>query len=102
MSEGKLLTVREVSQILDMTEKEVIDLAEQGKIAAYKVGGVYLRFKAEQVEEFKRRNVRISRLKDSFANYSFKDRLSDFLYFNDFYIFAILIISWMFVIILGG
>lgn len=100
MTEEKLLTIREVSQILNVSEKEVIELAEAGKIPAYKVGGVYLRFKREQVEWFKNELFKIHPDKKPIVNYPFRERLSDFLYFNDFYILAGIIILWMLVIIL--
>ena len=38
---------------MSLNEKEVVELAEQGKIPAYKVGGVYLRFQREQIEQYK-------------------------------------------------
>ncbi|MBU1999085.1 MAG: helix-turn-helix domain-containing protein, partial [Candidatus Omnitrophica bacterium] len=53
MSEEKLLTVRDVSFLLGVSEKEVLDLAQNSSIPAYKVGGVYLRFKKDQVDEYK-------------------------------------------------
>lgn len=92
MAEEKLLTIREVSLILAISEKEVMDLAESGKIPAYKVGGVYLRFKREQIEEFKKSLKPLTHKPMFQEKYSFKDRLIDFFYFNDFYILAILII----------
>ena len=52
MAEEKLLTVREVAAFLGISEKDVLDLAQSSQIPAYKVGGVYLRFKKEQVEEY--------------------------------------------------
>jgi len=111
MAEERLLTVRDVSLILGISEKEVIDLTEKNVIPAYKVGGVYLRFKREQIEEFKKTfkpsNYQIaSSTGASWAsrdfrpkNYSLKDRISDFLYFNDFYILSLLIISLLLVLI---
>ena len=87
MSE-KLLTIREVAALLGLTEKEVIDLAESEVIPAYKVGGVYLRFRRDQVEEYKRAH-RPAHKKHPVA---IAERLSDFWYFNDFYIFALIII----------
>ena len=45
MSQEKLLTVREVAIYLNISEKEVMDLAQAGTIPAYRVGGVFLRFK---------------------------------------------------------
>lgn len=100
MAEEKLLTVRDAALILGISEKEVMDLAEQGIIPAYKVGGVYLRFKPQQIEEYKKQRQLLhppSRLKASF-----KEGLSDFFYFNDFYILSVLLILLLLVVILRG
>ena len=51
----RLLTVRDVASILGISEKEVLDLAEDGKLPAYKIGGVYLRFNPGQIEEYRKR-----------------------------------------------
>jgi len=96
MAEEKLLTIREVSLMLGLTEKQIMDLAENGSIPAYKVGGVYLRFKPEQVEEFRKKNKQ--HIQHS-QKYFLKDRILDFYYFNDFYIFSIIIILIMLFII---
>ena len=102
MAEEKLLTIREVSQILGITEKEVIDLAESGKIPAYKIGGLYLRFKREQVEAA-RKNLKQASIKLSAPEKSpFRERVGDFFYFNDFYILSALIITALVLIILRG
>jgi excisionase family DNA binding protein len=95
MSESKLLTIREVSRMLDITEKEVLDLAEKGTIPAYKVGEVYVRFKKDQVEEFKMNNKELLH-----REYSWRDRVFDFVYFYDFYIFSIAVICFLLFIIL--
>jgi len=95
----KLLTIREVAQRLGTTEREVMELADSGKLPAYKVGGVYLRFKQEQVEEYMRKARITDQRKSVFKDYSLKDRLIDFIYFNDFYIFcAFLIIALLYII----
>ena len=100
MAQEKLLTVRDVSLILGITEREVVDLAESQAIPAYKIGGVYLRFKPDQIEEFKKAfNPTQDKNKIS-VRYPLKDRLNDFLYFNDFYILAFLIILLILFIIL--
>ncbi len=96
MTEEKMLTVRDVAIMLDVSEKDVLDLTENGTIPGYKVGGVYLRFKKEQVEQYKKN---LSHLKSNMAKKeveSLGDRVQDFLYFNDFYIFALI-----FVVLLG-
>lgn len=102
MPEEKLLTVREAASILGISEKELVELAENGQIPAYKIGGVFLRFKKEQVYEFKKINKKFSKKIDTGQKYSFKDRLSDFFYFNDFYILTLLIIILLLIIIFRG
>lgn len=95
MGEEKLLTIREVAQMLGISEKEVIELSESGKIPAYKIGGVYLRFKREQVEGLKRSYNPLSAKASVSEKISFKDKISDFFYFNDFYIVSALIIIFI-------
>ena len=102
MAEEKLLTVRDVSLILGISEKEVVDLAESGAMPAYKVGGVYLRFKEEQIREFKRQTPKFSSQIKTRENYAFGEKVSDFFYFNDFYILALLIIVLLLLIIFQG
>ena len=97
MSE-KLLTIREVAYLLGISEKEVIDLSDRGVIPAYKVAGVYLRFKKDQIEQYKFR-----RKDKSFQRvYTFRDGLHDFFYFYDFYIISVVLIVILFWIIVKG
>ncbi len=102
MGEEKLLTVRDVASLLAVSEKEVLDLAESGAIPAYKIGGVYVRFKREQVLDYKKSRVLLGQKVDVKKEYPFKDRLADFLYFNDFYILASLIVVLLLVLIIQG
>jgi len=92
MKEEKLLTIRDVSHLLGITEKEVIDLAEKQIIPAYRLAGVYLRFKRQQIEEFRIKNKSIIKSAVPLRESSFKEKIEDFFYFNDFYIFSGLII----------
>jgi len=92
MAEEKLLTIRDAALLLGISEKEVMDLAENGKLPAYKIGGVYLRFKRTQLEEFKKTLVTVTHHTGAPQKYTLKDQLSDFLYFNDFYILSFLLI----------
>ncbi len=85
---GKLLTVREVSEVLGITEKEVIESVDQGKIPAYRIAGEFLRFQKEQIDQIK---GKYQALKPS-EDFSSSEKLSDFLYFNDFYIVTFAII----------
>jgi len=104
MSEEKLLTVRDVAAILGISEKEVLDLSENGSIPAYKVGGVYLRFRSDQIEAFRRSFKAAggsSRSKIT-GEYSLREKISDFFYFNDFYILSALLILLILLIIFRG
>jgi len=98
----KLLTIRDVSVILGISEKEVMNLAESGAIPAYKVGGVYLRFKREQIDQFKQAHRQYLSKGKAAESYSAGEKLSDFLYFNDFYILSALIIIFILAIIFRG
>lgn len=102
MAEEKLLTIREVASILDVTEKDVMDLAEKGTLPAYKVGGVYLRFKKEQIYDFKRASYRPGDKQEKAEKYPAQNKFGDFLYFNDFYIISGLIIALILFVIFRG
>jgi excisionase family DNA binding protein len=103
MSEEKLLTVRDVSITLGISEREVMDLAESGALPAYKVGGVYLRFKKEQVMEYqKSRKTSPSKEGATDDGHPLSEKISDFFYFNDFYILTGLLIILLLVVIFQG
>jgi excisionase family DNA binding protein len=102
MAEEKLLTIREVALILGISEKEVIDLAESGSVPAYKVGGVYLRFKRQEIEKFKKSNKIFTQRPVDSQKCTFKDKISDFFYLNDFYILSTLIIILILILIFRG
>ena len=96
MTEEKMLTVRDVSIILGVSEKDVLDLTENGTIPGYKVGGVYLRFKKEQVEQYKNSQGLLEPKAPKGEVDGLGSRIVDFFYFNDFYIFALI-----FIVLLG-
>lgn len=98
----KLLTIREVAYLLGISEKEVVELSEKGIIPAYKVGGVYLRFQKAQIEHYQNKIKGADYKNSSKAAYTATERVRDFFYFYDFYIFsAILIIALLMIIIKG-
>ncbi len=88
MAEEKLLTVRDVATMLGVSEKDVLDLTESGTIPGYKIGGVYLRFKKDQVEQYKKSHAHLHPKINQERSIGSIDRIRDFFYFNDFYIFA--------------
>jgi len=96
MTEEKMLTVRDVAIILGVSEKDVLDLTEKGVIPGYKVGGVYLRFKKEQVDQYRKSQSLLLPKAVPGESAGLGSRIHDFFYFNDFYIFALI-----FIILLG-
>ena len=102
MATEKLFTVRDVAIYLNLSEKEIIDLAENGTIPAYKVGGVYLRFKREQVEEYRKSQAYYVSKGTGPQEDSPAGKLVDFFYFHDFYLISALLIALILVIIFRG
>lgn len=98
----KLLTIREVAYILGLSEKEIIELAEKGIIPAYKVGGVYLRFQKDQVEQYKNKFKSVNYRDNPPSVYTRIERWRDFLYFYDFYILSAIAIVVLLLIISKG
>lgn len=92
MADEKFLTVRDAAMILGISEKEVVDLVDKGSLSAYRIGGVYLRFKKEQIFEFKKHIHPPAPKREPSVDYPLQDRFSDFFYFNDFYILAAIVI----------
>ncbi|MCM8786813.1 MAG: helix-turn-helix domain-containing protein [Candidatus Omnitrophica bacterium] len=86
----KLLTTREVSQILGIPEKDIIDLANANLLPHFKIADQFLRFRKEDILKVKeniRRKYNLPRKKSTFI-----ERLKEFIYFNDFYILSAIII----------
>lgn len=84
--------------MLGVSEREVMELAENGSIPVYKIGGAYFRFKRAQVQEFARQ-FRGAPYNNSGQKYLFADRLSNFFYFNDFYILSFIMVLLLLAII---
>ena len=53
--EEKLLDIAEVARYLNLSEESVRELVEKGDLPAYKIGGVLLRFKKGQIEDYCKR-----------------------------------------------
>ena len=84
----KLWTTAEAAQYLGVTEADVEDLVQQGKLTGYKLGGQFTRFRPDQVQALKG----MVKLRPAAGRpaWSQKDPLGhhvkDFLYFYDFYL----------------
>ena len=90
MTTNQFISVRETAQLLGVTEKKVMDLIDEGKLPSYRIADKFLRLKKEEVLALHHSgNVR----KETTVHpYTQIDKIKDFLYFNDFYLFAFLII----------
>lgn len=102
----KLLTLKEAAQCLRLSEKVVRDLVSDGKIPAYHVGGMYLRFKEENIFDLKGKyGGRLPIYPEGKPNEqahagTFLSGIRDFLYFNDFYLISAALIVFLIYIIL--
>ena len=108
----KLLTIKEVSAELGLTEEKVRALVDGGKLSAYRIAGSLLRFDSEQIRVFaagsRKREadtpVRLTSYPGARApaneRQTFWDRLVDCVRFNDFYFFCILLIAGLLLLIL--
>ncbi|MEI7998663.1 MAG: helix-turn-helix domain-containing protein [Candidatus Omnitrophota bacterium] len=94
---GQYITVRETAQILGVSEKKVMDLIEGGQLQAYRIADQFLRLKRNEVVQ-----IRSSGQVESeqvHHDYIPSERIKDFFYFNDFYIFtAVVILGLLYVI----
>ena len=87
----KLLATREVSQILEISEKDVIELTKLDKIPHFKIAGEFLRFKKDDILQLKKE------IQAKFNIHREKvpkiEQIREFLHFNDFYLASSLIIT---------
>lgn len=94
----KFISVRETAQILGVTEKKILDLAEEGKIPAYRIAGQFLRFKENEIGQIHDKGIIVS--EDNSFRYSALERFQDFIYYNDFYIVCVVFVFCLLAIIL--
>ena len=122
--EEKLLNINEVAKYLNMSERSVKELVDKGELPAYKIGGIVLRFKKEQIDGFRRKSGaafveskpqalpykktkshapvnRNNPIGSGAARYTFGERLEDFLYYNDFYILSLIILILIVLAVFG-
>jgi excisionase family DNA binding protein len=93
----QFISVREAAQILRISESKVMELVEEHKLQAYRIAGQFIRFKRSEVLSLRGQGTVASETTQ--YEYTAAERVSDFIYFNDFYIFSIgLIIAFLFII----
>lgn len=107
----KLLTIKEVADLLGVPKIKISELVERGELPAYKIGGKFIRFRKEQVEAIRNEILAeagssrpqseadnglaktapqesAKHVQDIAYTQSFAEGIKDFFYFNDFYIVA--------------
>lgn len=101
----KFLNMEQVKKILDCSEEEVKKLIKNDVLPFYKIAGQVIRFMEKEVLELKeeiqrekKNGVSIGYSEEDYE-YTFTEKLVDFLYFNDFYILSILVIFLILAII---
>jgi hypothetical protein len=88
---NNMLTLDEVKNFLEVEQQVVEQFIRDEVLHAYKIGGVYIRFRKEEVLGLKY-DVLLKKKKGR-ASGSFGQRLWDFWRFNNFYIISVLIIA---------
>ncbi|MFA6356888.1 MAG: helix-turn-helix domain-containing protein [Candidatus Omnitrophota bacterium] len=108
----RLISLEEAAALLELDEGDIKAFVAEGKIPAYNIGGKFLRFRKGQVEALRSRlrmlkhqSVPIYHLTPppepgTRQKYSFFDRIRDFVYFNDFYILAFILIALLIAVII--
>ena len=86
-----LLNKQQACKYLGAGEEELDRLVQEGRITAYKLGGMYVRFKQAELDRIKASIRPISSSTQQHKAGIF-ERFLDFLYYNVFYIFVIVII----------
>src|ERR1035441_9624377 len=94
---SQYITVRETAQILAVSEKKVMDLIESGNLQAYKIADQFLRLKRNEVVNIRSTGQVVS--ENVTHSYTASERVSDFFYFNDFYLIIFAIIGILLYII---
>ncbi len=88
---NNMLTLDEVKNYLEIEQQMIEKFIRDGVLHAYKIGGVYIRFRKEEVLNLKY-DVLLKKKKAG-PSISLGQRLWDFWRFNNFYIISVLVIA---------
>lgn len=90
MSANQFISVRETAQVLGVSEKKVMDLIDEKKLQAYRIADKFLRLKKSEVLSLRSSG---SIVKETLPiNYTTSEKIKDFFYYNDFYLFSLAVI----------
>lgn len=90
-----LLNAKEACVYLGIDEKRLKDLVRKKVVPAYRIGGVYLRFRKDQLNIAKAtiyEPARVSLFQAKEVHETTAEKVNDFLYFNDFYIVSVILV----------
>jgi excisionase family DNA binding protein len=88
---NNMLTLDEVKNFLEVEQQVIEKFIRDGALHAYKIGGVYIRFRKEEVLTLKYDVLLKHRSTQSAV--TFGQQLWNFWRFNNFYIISVLIIA---------
>lgn len=94
---NSMLTLEEVKNYLDIEQDELERCIKERKLHAYKIGGVYIRFRKEEVLSLQS-EIQPKKTK-TVTKISAISRVSDFWRFNNFYVISILLVIALAVLI---
>jgi excisionase family DNA binding protein len=97
MTDSQYISVRETAQILGTSEKKVMDLIEEGKLQAYKIANQFLRLKKSEIMALRNSGAVVKEV--VVHPYTRAERITDFFYFNDFYLISSGVIALLLFII---
>ena len=97
MTDNQFISVRETAQLLGVTEKKVMDMIDLKELQAYRIANQFLRLKKAEVLSLK--NTGTVEVETTVHPYTVPERLSDFFYYNDFYIVCVAVIGVLLYII---
>ena len=88
---NNMLTLDEVKNFLEVEQQVIEKFIRDGALHAYKIGGVYIRFRKEEVLTLKY-DVLLKK-KTTRASISFGQQVWNFWRFNNFYIISVCVIA---------
>ncbi len=94
---NQYISVREAAQTLAISEKKIMDLIEERKLQAYRIADKFLRLKKTEVMDLRNKGEVAG--ENTEIAYTRAEKISDFFYFNNFYIFAAVVITTLLYVI---
>ncbi len=93
----QLFNIREAAAYLGIGERLLKEMVDSGKLPAYKIGGTFLRFKESQLliaksaikREEETETPAVTEVSESGL---MREKVRDFIYYNDFYILSVVVI----------